>query len=858
MSVADPKRDHDGTFAGARPGSCCTLDPSARMTWSAFESLPTAAENSSKGLPLVVPCGHEVIVDQSVSKKLHGLKVLGSLIFKDGVDITMETAFVFICGRFSIGSPKHRHQSKINIVLTGSTEVEWATPSGAIMNFGRAGFITYGGSTYIRGSACETTTWTRLAKSVMPSKGFGTLELEKPVEWKPGDKLIVTSSSTDSGQFEEVTYEGGDGRRIQFIGNLSHCHEGCDLASHTDCVVAAEVASLSRNIVIRGEAGCEPMCGHFMLAHTNEGLVCGVELTNLGQIATEGRYPLHIHLPGESPSLVVKDNALHHNHNRGVVMHGVHHMTAESNVCFDTKGHCFMLEDGVEQHNIIKHNLGVATEGQHFGCSAAHDMTFTCPHRSDDCPNAFWIPNPNNLFEDNVGIARCGAYFFEERHVMGVVRREFHAEAMKIGVNGKIRGKVPLLRFRNNTAHSSGSGIGNYPRMNFPNAANSNGYERFTAWRCGTGIAVHNNFAWPISDARLIQNRVAVMAGTPTARIALKSSRITAGKKGTDGYGNEVAAPFIMNKMGKTRNGHLESCFAPTDAETLNWIRCFGGYADVSQARFFSVVYDPNIMLPCDTMGPEPQPIAASPCEPQVKQIEGYMYKPGWIGGFARGDRLERSLQETISRCDQLGSTCGGFTCSEDLRLCTVRAQTWVRPGKSASYVKATTPNPTPAPPPYSAPLWSKKNTKHHCPFFKFEPVSNQQECQAKCDTAPQCVGISYSTAIGFESDCFLCDSTSVTKNKNQFGFYPKPIATTTPVSVAGYQYTAGWIGGFARGDRTKRSLDDSKKLCDDLGSACGGFTCAPDLSTCTVRQQSSARPSKTGDVSYLKAHPTM
>merc|ERR1719437_37983 len=141
-------------------------------------------------------------------------------------------------------------------------------------------------------------------------------------------------------------------------------------------------------------------------------------------------------------------------------------------------------------------------------------MTFTCASRSDHSPNAFWISNPFNIFDGNVGIAEGGAFFTETRHVMGLTRRKFKPEAMKVGRNGKIKGSVPFLEFRNNVAHSSGTGLGNYPRFNWGVVnGHTSRYEQFTAWRCGLGMAVHNGHGKAlINGATLFENHAGFSA----------------------------------------------------------------------------------------------------------------------------------------------------------------------------------------------------------------------------------------------------------------------------------------------------------------------------------------------------------
>ena len=42
---------------------------------------------------------------------------------------------------------------------------------------------------------------------------------------------------------------------------------------------------------------------------------------------------------------------------RCVTIHGTHYVKVERNVAFDVTGHCYYLEDGVEERNELRHNL---------------------------------------------------------------------------------------------------------------------------------------------------------------------------------------------------------------------------------------------------------------------------------------------------------------------------------------------------------------------------------------------------------------------------------------------------------------------------------------------------------------------
>jgi len=335
-----------------------------------------------------------------------------------------------------------------------------------------------------------------------------------------------------------------------------------------------------------------------MIAHTEKGLVCGVEFTRLGQTAVEGRYPLHLHLPGDAPDLLVKDNALHHNINRGLVLHGVSHMKVERNVCYKTKGHCFMLEDAAEQFNYIRYNLGAGMTPLNFGCGHGHDMTFTCPSRSDTAANAFWISNPNNYFEGNRGIASGGAFFFETRHVFGKVRREFPLEANKVGHNGKVKGSTPLAQFSGNVAHSSGTGFGMYPRVGL-SSGGSNAMEDTMVWMSGVGINCRGRM--PVKRAVLVMNSIAMGSSTSKAAVVTDSKFIARPNWGFWNKGTEyVSAPLsFKDKLGLTWDSNLRSSFS-LDNFTINWVRCHGDYdATKLGSRFFGFFMGPSRQTQC-------------------------------------------------------------------------------------------------------------------------------------------------------------------------------------------------------------------------------------------------------------------
>ena len=58
----------------------------------------------------------------------------------------------------------------------------------------------------------------------------------------------------------------------------------------------------------------------------------------------------------------IKNSAIHDTYSRCVTVHGTNYLRVENNVTYNTVGHCFFLEDGVEHGNQFVHNLGILTK----------------------------------------------------------------------------------------------------------------------------------------------------------------------------------------------------------------------------------------------------------------------------------------------------------------------------------------------------------------------------------------------------------------------------------------------------------------------------------------------------------------
>uniref|UniRef100_A0A8C0CCE1 hyaluronoglucosaminidase n=1 Tax=Balaenoptera musculus TaxID=9771 RepID=A0A8C0CCE1_BALMU len=206
--------------------------------------------------------------------------------------------------------------------------------------------------------------------------------LDDVSSWKPGDQIVVASTDYSMYQAEEFTllpcpkcnrFQVKVKETPQFL-HMGEIIDGVDMR--------AEVGILTQNIVIRGEMedSCyaENQCqffdydtfgGHVMIKKNFTSVhLSHVELKHMGQQHL-GRYPVHFHLCGDVDykggyrhATFVDGLSIHHSFSRCITVHGTNGLLIKDTIGFDTLGHCFFLEDGIEQRNTLFHNLGLLTK----------------------------------------------------------------------------------------------------------------------------------------------------------------------------------------------------------------------------------------------------------------------------------------------------------------------------------------------------------------------------------------------------------------------------------------------------------------------------------------------------------------
>lgn len=224
---------------------------------------------------------------------------------------------------------------------------------------------------------------------------------------------------------------------------------------------AVEVALLSRNIVFEGgDDTVDQQGGHFWVMNTPAVIqtLVGVDFKNFGQQGILGRYPIHFHFCGDMTGSVVAKNTIRQSNQRCVVVHGTDNLLVSENVAYDTKGHCFIVEDGIETGNKFIRNLGVQTGIPdtiipNLGPNG---------YETDHDPATYWITNPSNIWIENVAAGSQGSGFWFELKLRGTRKSLYPNLDPKTS---------PILLFENNVAHSNaGKGLKTYPSGYLPNS----------------------------------------------------------------------------------------------------------------------------------------------------------------------------------------------------------------------------------------------------------------------------------------------------------------------------------------------------------------------------------------------------
>lgn len=278
--------------------------------------------------------------------------------------------------------------------------------------------ICCGGRMDLHGAPLSRT-WVKLGAHA--NAGDTEIKLAEAITgWRVGDHVIVTTTNSKERinsrkslrsdnawgsdartkfppQTEDRTIKAlsGDGMELDRPLDESHLGEGD---------YRGEVANLSRNVIIES---LDPVKGrgHTMYHRYSTGSISYVELRHMGKEGLLGKYPIHVHLAGETMrGSYVQGASIWDSGNRWVTVHGTNYFIVRDCVGYQAVGHGFFLEDGSEVFNVFDRNLGV----QCYVGKPLPDQALPFDHNDGA---GFWWANSLNTFTRNVAV-ECDRYGF--------------------------------------------------------------------------------------------------------------------------------------------------------------------------------------------------------------------------------------------------------------------------------------------------------------------------------------------------------------------------------------------------------------------------------------------------------------
>jgi len=455
---------HAGPHAGMEMPAESAPAPRRAARWSDPAAWPDGRVPRA-GDAVTIARDVDMVLDVS-PPALRSLTVQGRLRFADERDLSLTTEWIYVPGgELEIGTAARPYTHNASITLTDEVTGE------DINTMGDRGIMLLRGTLNLHGNRGHT--WSKL--SATAQAGATSVEVLDASGWRVGDEIVLASTDFNPRQAERRTITAMSGNTLRFAQPLEYMHFG-EITYGVD--ERGEVALLTRNIRIQAsdDAATSYFGGHIMAMAGSKMYVDSVELARMGQHLTLARYPLHFHVLGEGAGQYIRNASIHESFNRCVTVHGTNNLRIENNVTFNTVGHCFFMEDGIETGNAFTSNLAIQTKchptlpcvptnlaangerdpnlpnGPAYREMSFHGGNTLLP--SDNTVAAFWITNPDNSYIDNVaaGSDQVGFWLSIPQHPNGAfLGTDISAETWPR--------RTPLRAFRGNVAHSNFDGF---------------------------------------------------------------------------------------------------------------------------------------------------------------------------------------------------------------------------------------------------------------------------------------------------------------------------------------------------------------------------------------------------------------
>ncbi|XP_044243103.2 fibrocystin isoform X2 [Ursus arctos] len=484
--------------------SASTSVPESALKWS----LPEAWTGIEKGwgghnhtIPgpgddvLILP-NRTVLVDTNLPF-LKGLYVMGTLEFPVYRSNVLSVACMVIAGgELKAGTLKNplEKEQKLLIVLRASEGVFCDRFNGIHIDPGTIGVY---GKVQLHG-ACSKKSWTRLAADI--ASGNERIIVEDTVDWRPHDKIVLSSSSYEPHEAEVLTVKEVQAHHVKIHERLKHRHIGSVHVMENGRYIrlAAEVGLLTRNIQIQPDTSCTArlLVGSFRKSSSEEfsGVLqlSNVEIQNFGS-------PLYssIELTNVSAGSWIVSSTLHQSCSGGIRAAASHGIILNDNIVFGTVGH------------------GIDLEGQNFSLSNNLVVLMTQPAWS-----TMWVAG--------IKVNQAKDVNLYGNVVAGSERLGFHVRGHRCS--------SPEARWSDNVAHSSLHGLHLYKENGLDNCTGISGFLAFKNFDYGAMLHVKNSVQ--LDNLTLVDNTIGLLAAvcvssaprghTENVQILLRNSVIVA------------------------------------------------------------------------------------------------------------------------------------------------------------------------------------------------------------------------------------------------------------------------------------------------------------------------------------------
>uniref|UniRef100_A0A8D0L0P7 PKHD1 ciliary IPT domain containing fibrocystin/polyductin n=1 Tax=Strix occidentalis caurina TaxID=311401 RepID=A0A8D0L0P7_STROC len=428
----------------------------------------------------------------------------GKLLFTGPGPVELHAHYILISdgGELQVGSPEAPFHHKAHIYLYGSLHSPPLFPYGVKFLAVRNGTLSIHGW-------MPKVSLTRLKSSAHVNDT--RLVLQEPVDWQPGDKIVVGQTGLGDAQQQEemAVIESVNNTELYLRSPLRYSHSvGDGWVNGQSLPLSAVVAMISRRVVVQGNVTMERMShlrqcaeaeapegeclykrserqlgsrdlGAIVVVEAFQGeasrlRVEGVQFHHMGQAFRQHCSALTVVGNAWMADSYIRGCCVMDSFGRGLHLTGISNLSVDSNVFYNISGHglllgnctrCSYLEivlpvKGLEEGNRVSNNLVIGLSGTD-GLSNIETLS----------PAGIYVRAPVNHIKGNTVCAAGYGYFFH--------------------LSPEGPSKMPLLSFSENIAHSCARyGLLVYPEY-LPDSPNGPvQFNNFTAWSSQGGAQI--------------------------------------------------------------------------------------------------------------------------------------------------------------------------------------------------------------------------------------------------------------------------------------------------------------------------------------------------------------------------------